>query len=135
MTTATESSEPGRGRPSFADLSVNTKVLSAVAVAAVVALLVGINGIRSLGDASESAQHIYRSNVASIKAVGDLRTAVTQARSDLANQALSPDDASVTKFTRAFLADLETFSTAMAAYRNSDPAASPALIDKAQTTW
>jgi methyl-accepting chemotaxis protein len=135
MATATTSSTPGRGRPSFADLSVNVKVLSAVAVAALVALLIGINGIRSLGHASESAQHIYRNNVSSIKAVGDLRIAVTQARSDLANQALSPDEASVTKFTQAFLADLDAFDAAIAAYRAHTSAGDPAVIDKVQTTW
>ena len=135
MTTLTASTGPARGRPSFADLSVNVKVLAAVALAALVALIVGINGIRSLSHASDSAQRIYTGNVTSIKAVGDLQTAVTQARSDLANQALSPDAASVTKFTQAFLKDLDTFSAAMTAYRQSGPAGDPALIDKVQATW
>ncbi|MFI7547823.1 methyl-accepting chemotaxis protein [Actinoplanes sp. NPDC049599] len=135
MTTATESGKPSRGRPTFADLSVNVKVLSAVAVAALVALFVGINGIRSLSEASDSAQLIYRSNVASIKAIGDVKTAVTQARVDLSNQALSPDDASVTKFTQGFIADLDAFSTAMKAYRDSGPAGDPAVINSLQTTW
>jgi methyl-accepting chemotaxis protein len=130
-----DSPKPPRKRFSFADLSVNVKVLAAVALAALVALIVGINGIRSLSDASNSAQLIYRSNVASIKAVGDLRTAVTTARSDLANQALSPDQASVAKFTQAFTNDLDAFSQAMTAYRSSNPAGDPAVIDKVQTTW
>ncbi|WP_433717977.1 methyl-accepting chemotaxis protein [Actinoplanes sp. CA-051413] len=135
MTTVIAPTQPARGRRSFADLSVNLKVLSAVAVAALVALIVGINGIRSLSEASNSAQLIYTSNVASINAVGDLRAAATQARSDLANQALSPDAASVTKFTQAFMKDLDLFSTAMAAYRASGPAGDPAVTEKVQTTW
>jgi methyl-accepting chemotaxis protein len=124
-----------RARPSFADLSVNVKVLSAVAVGALVALIVGISGIRSLSDASDSAQLIYSSNVASIQAVADVKSSVSQARSDLANQALSPDEASSTKFTRAFLADLESFRAAMTAYRASNPAGDVAVIDRLAATW
>ncbi|MEU8611186.1 SpoIIE family protein phosphatase, partial [Actinoplanes sp. NPDC048791] len=135
MTTVIAPTQPARGRPSFADLSVNTKVLSAVAVAALVALIVGINGIRSLSEASNSAQLIFKSNVASVEAVGEVTTSATQARSDLANQALSLDAASVTKFTQSFDKDLDRFAAAMAAYRASNPAGDPALIDKVQATW
>src|SRR5689334_3406752 len=87
-----------RTRPSFADLSVSVKVLTAVAIAALVALIVGIVGLLSLRDASNAAQLIYRSNVASIKAVGMLNAVVLKARVDTANQALSVDDASTKKF-------------------------------------
>ena len=50
-------------------------------------------GDRRVGRASDAAQLIYRSNVASIKAVGDLKSVVLKAQVDAANQALSPDDA------------------------------------------
>src|SRR5690348_6840895 len=124
-----------RTRPSFADLSVSVKVLTAVAIAALVALIVGIVGLLSLRDASNAAQLIYRSNVASIKSVGKLNAVVLQARVDTANQALSIDDASTKKFSDAFTADLQSFTTAMNAYRASNPASDPALIDKLQTDW
>src|SRR5690349_2266659 len=71
MTTLAASTKPARERRSFADLSVNVKVLSAVSIAAVVALFVGVNGIRSLSDASDSAQQLYANNVLSVRAVGD----------------------------------------------------------------
>jgi methyl-accepting chemotaxis protein len=135
MTTLPASTRPARGRRSFADLGVNVKVLAAVSVAALVALLVGINGIRSLSDASAIAQHIYHGNLASVKAVGDIQTAVTQARTDLANQALSPDAASTAKFTQAFETDLVTFDTALTAYRASASAGDPTLIDQVKTNW
>jgi methyl-accepting chemotaxis protein len=122
-------------RLSFADLSVNVKVLAAVATAALVALIVGILGLTSLAGASKSAELIYRSNVASIKAVSQLKAAVLQARVDTANQALSIDAASTKKFTDAFTDDLQAFPTAMAAYRASNPASDPALIDQLQTDW
>jgi methyl-accepting chemotaxis protein len=121
-------------RPSFADLSVNVKVLAAVATAALVALTVGIVGLVSLSSASGSAQLIYTSNVASIKAVGQLRWVATQARVDTANQALSITDASTKKFADSFGNDEKNFTTAIAAYRASAPAAGADLIDELETT-
>ena len=69
-------------RPSFADLSVNIKVIAAVGVAALVALVVGVMGLSSLSGASNSAQLIYTSNVSSIKAVGLIKYWVTQTNVD-----------------------------------------------------
>ena len=60
---------------------------------------------------------------------------MTQTRVDVAMQALSVDAASVQKFTNAANADFQAFDTAMTAYRNSKPAAVPAVIDDLQTTW
>ncbi|GAA2913660.1 hypothetical protein Acy02nite_90760 [Actinoplanes cyaneus] len=122
-------------RRSFADLSVNIKIIAAVTTAALVALIVGLLGLTSLSDASNSAQMIYTSNVASIKAVGQLKAVVLQARVDTANQALSVDAASTKKFTDSYTADLQAFTTAMAAYRASNPASDAALIDQLQADW
>lgn len=69
----------GPRRPSFADLSISVKILTAVGTAALVALIVGILGLLSLRDASNAAQLISRSNVASIKAVGQLKAVILQA--------------------------------------------------------
>ncbi|AGZ41920.1 methyl-accepting chemotaxis protein [Actinoplanes friuliensis] len=120
---------------SLNDLSVNIKVVAAVGAAALVALVIGSMGLLSLSDASASAQTIYRDNVASIKAVGQLKAAVAQTRVDLANQALSQDEAATTRFAQGFAADLQTFDAAMAAYRAGGPAADPAVIDELEQTW
>ncbi|MDI6104332.1 MCP four helix bundle domain-containing protein [Actinoplanes sp. NEAU-A12] len=104
------------GRRSFADLSVNIKILTAVALAALVALLVGVLGLSALGEASDSAQRIYRSNVASVKAIGVLDKATVQARLDTAFQIISQKPADTQKYTDAFAAGQETFATALAAY-------------------
>jgi methyl-accepting chemotaxis protein len=137
--TLSAADEAGAGararRPSFADLSVSVKVLAAVGTAALVALTIGILGLLSLRDASNSAQLIYRSNVASIKAVGQLRAVVLQARVDTANQALSVDAPTTKKYADALTGDLQSFTTAMAAYRASNPASDAALIDELQTDW
>ncbi|HET9518315.1 MAG TPA: MCP four helix bundle domain-containing protein, partial [Actinoplanes sp.] len=135
MTTVTTSAEHARRRRSFSDLSVNVKVLTAVATAALVALLVGINGIRSLSEASADAQRLYENNLISIKAVGDLQTTVAQTRTDLANQVLSADEASTTRFTEAVRRDLVAFETALAAYRASTTSGDDAVIEKAGATW
>lgn len=120
---------------SFADLSVSVKVLAAVATAALVALIVGVLGLLALAAASSSAQRIYSSNVSSIKAVGQLHNVVLQARVDTANQALSVDAAATKKYADAFTADLQSFTTAMAAYRASGPASDAAVIEQLQTDW
>jgi methyl-accepting chemotaxis protein len=122
-------------RAFFADLSVSVKVLAAVAAAAVVALAVGIVGLVALGKASGAAQTMYHSNVASIQAVGQLTNAVTQARVDLANQAVSVKAADTERFTDAFEADRQSFATAMAAYRASLPSSDPRVIDELQARW
>jgi methyl-accepting chemotaxis protein len=141
MSTATSTPEvsatagaPHR-RSFIADLSVNVKVIAAVATAALVALVVGMVGLTSLSRASDSAQLIYRTNVTSIKAVGEIKNVVSQARVDTANQALSVDDASTKKFGDALTADLRAFTTAMAAYRDSGPSADPQLITSLQSDW
>jgi methyl-accepting chemotaxis protein len=122
-------------RRSFADLSVNFKILAAVSVAALVALTVGIVGLRALSDASDSAQHIYVANVTGIAEMGKIKAAIGQARVDLANQVISQDAANTKKFGDAFVTDLQAFETAMAAYQSSDRAGNPALIADIQANW
>jgi len=97
--------------------------------------VVGILGHRSLGASSASARLIYESNVARIKAVGQLKWAVAQARVDAANRAFSPDEASTTRFTQAFTTDQQDFDAAMTAYRRSMPAGNPATIEDLQQQW
>ncbi|WP_185046822.1 methyl-accepting chemotaxis protein [Actinoplanes octamycinicus] len=126
---------PSRSRRGFADLSVKIKVLVAVSIGILAAVAVGIAGLRALGSANDSAQLIYRSNVASLNAVAQLDAAVRQARIDVANQAISQDPQNIAKFGDAFTADLKAFSTAMTAYRASNPATDPETIDALQTSW
>jgi methyl-accepting chemotaxis protein len=122
-------------RTFFADLSVSVKVLTSVAVAALVALVVGIVGLVALSKASGSAKLIYRSNLASVDALGQLKSAATQARVDLANQAVSVEAADTRRFTDAFVTDQQSVAAAMTAYRESMPASDPQLIDDLQANW
>jgi methyl-accepting chemotaxis protein len=134
MSAMTGAAERSR-RPSFDDLSVNVKVIAAVGMAALVALVVGILGLVSLGGASDSAQLIYTSNVASIKAVGQIKFVAVQTNVDASNQALSTTEAATTQFGNAYQQDLKDFDAAMAAYEESEPASSDDLVAALQNEW
>ncbi|SNY53550.1 methyl-accepting chemotaxis protein [Paractinoplanes atraurantiacus] len=125
----------GPRRASFADLSVSVKVIASVTTAALVALIVGIVGLVSLGRASDSAQLIYASNVASIKAIGQIRFVMTKTRSDVANQALSLTADTTKQFTDDVNTDIENANAALKAYRDTMPAADSSQIDKLEATW
>ncbi|WP_250008617.1 methyl-accepting chemotaxis protein [Actinoplanes sp. M2I2] len=123
------------GRRSFDDLGVSVKVLAAVSAAALVALVVGIMGLVALGNASDSAQVIYTSNVSGVKAVGQIRSEVSETRLDTAFHAISRTDAQMQKYAAQFNDDADAFAAAMTAYRNSNPAGEKAVIDQLQDDW
>jgi methyl-accepting chemotaxis protein len=81
------------GRRTVRDLGVSAKVLTAVAVAALVAL-----------------------------AVGDIKAAMLQARLTLGNHAISRDVATMAKYEEQFGRDLKAVEDAFVAYRGSAPA-------------
>jgi methyl-accepting chemotaxis protein len=133
---ATAGNDPSTGkRRFFADLSVNTKILTAITIAVLVALTVGVAGLRALSGASASAQQIYSSNVTNVGAVGIIKAVMTQARVDLANQAISTSDANMAKYTKGFAADLEAAAAAMTAYGANRPAGDPAVLAGLRTNW
>jgi methyl-accepting chemotaxis protein len=123
------------GRRSLADLSVNVKILAAIFVASLVALTVGVTGLLALSDASTSAQLIYRSNVASMNAVGRLEASMAQSRLDAASHLISQSAETKAKNEAAFATDKKNFADAMTAYRSSDPAGDPATIDSLQAEF
>jgi methyl-accepting chemotaxis protein len=124
-----------RGGLSIADLSVKVKILAGIGVAVVVAVMVGVVGLTALSTTSESAQVIYRSNVASIKAIGLIETTTRQARLDVANQAISQDAPTVEKYTQALTANLNAVDAAVAEYQASEPSGDPAVLADLQTQW
>ena len=135
MTVATLAAAPVRRWSFFADLSVKIKILAAVGIAALVAVVVGIAGLLALQKASDAAQHMYTDNVASIKAIGAVQKPALQARIDIASHALALDTAAKAKYETAFRAQLEAFDAAVAAYRASHPSGDPALIDDLSSQW
>ena len=126
--------EPARGRR-LADLSVKVKILAAVSVAAVVAAVVGVVGLLALQKAAGAAQLMYTSSVASVRAVGNLRGPMLQARVDIGNHALAPDAAGKAKYEQAFRADLQAFTDAVTAYTNTRPTGDPAVVADLSNQW
>jgi methyl-accepting chemotaxis protein len=110
-------------------------VVSAVVIASAVAVLVGVTGLIGLSQTSDAAARISTSNLTSITAAAQLRSAAEKTQADSANQALSPDDAVAKAFADNLTADLATFDAAMTAYRASDPAGDSAMVDDLATTW
>ena len=124
-----------RGRFSFADLRVNTKILVAVAVAGVVALAVGVTGLVALSRASSSAQKIYSGNLASVAALGDVRADMLQARLDATSHFVAPDKASKTAAAGAFATDVANVDKALAAYGDNATAVDPAVVKDITELW
>ncbi|WP_019145949.1 methyl-accepting chemotaxis protein [Aeromicrobium massiliense] len=58
------------------DFSVRTKTLTAVGLASFVALVVGVNGINALSDATDEADDLYRSNTMGIEHAAEMRSAI-----------------------------------------------------------
>jgi methyl-accepting chemotaxis protein len=135
MSTIAGISAPVGKRRFFVDLSVNAKILTTIAIAVLVALVVGVMGLRALSRTSAEAQRIYTSNVIDVAAVGAIKTVMTQARVDLANHAISTDDANMAKYLQAFTADLQAADTAMTTYADNHPAGDPAVLAELRTNW
>ena len=131
----TGAAEPAEKRHFFADLSVNAKILTGITIAVLVAIAVGITGLRALSGASASAQHIYRENVAGVQAVGAINAAMLQARVDLANHAISTEAATLTKYAEGFATDVKNANAAIAAYIDAGAAGDPAVAADLQTNW
>ncbi|GAA4372057.1 methyl-accepting chemotaxis protein [Nocardioides caricicola] len=89
---AAASGRPARFRPlrRFNDLGVRPKVLSAVAVGAVVSVTIGVMGLVSLSKSADQADLLYSSNVKGVDALGDLQVAVGDMRIQARSAALAP---------------------------------------------
>jgi methyl-accepting chemotaxis protein len=122
------------GRFSFADLGVRTKILAAVAVAALVALVIGVVGLTTSSRSSTAAQGLY-GNVDATGAVGEVRAAMLQARLNLANHAISTDEATIARYEATLAQDLQAVDAAVATYIATGPAGDPALVREMQGDW
>jgi methyl-accepting chemotaxis protein len=135
MSAITHIGAPDRGRRSFADLSVNVKIVLAIGVAVVVAVIVGVVALRALSSASGSAELIYSSNVTGVSAIGQVDAGLSQAQADVSAEAISQDAATKAQNKQDFTADQQAFAESMTAYRDSDPAGDPAMIADLESNW
>ncbi|RAK42573.1 methyl-accepting chemotaxis sensory transducer with TarH sensor [Actinoplanes lutulentus] len=133
--TATAVLPRAKGRAYWADLSVNIKILVAVCVAAVVALFIGVLGLRALSSASDSAQTIYSSNVLGVAALGEVQNGMTQARLDLTNSAMNRDATTKEKFADLYAADVEAVEASWDEYEATGPVPPAAMIADVREDW
>ncbi|WP_291760914.1 methyl-accepting chemotaxis protein [Cellulomonas sp. 73-145] len=89
----------------WGDRSVSTRILTAVLVASVVALGVGVLGIVGLSSTNAAASSLYQRDVLGLEEATAIRRATLQMRLDITNQALSLDSAETTTYEQAVMAD------------------------------
>ncbi|QWF21194.1 methyl-accepting chemotaxis protein [Nocardioides sp. LMS-CY] len=76
----------------FRDRGVRTKILVAVVLTAVVAIVVGLSSLRALGDSAERAEAIYRDNLIGVQSAGDMRTAIDVLRQGSRDAVIATSD-------------------------------------------
>jgi methyl-accepting chemotaxis protein len=106
----------------FADLNVGTKIFTAVAAVAVVAVGIGLLSIDRLGSVQQRAAVISDSNLVSVRTLGDVRASTLKSRVDLTNHALSADAKIMATYEKALQEDDVHLDGDIASYRESKPA-------------
>jgi len=128
--------QPDSGRSAWlGGLSVNVKILAALAIALLVAVTVGVLGLVSLSAANAGSDKLYNSNLASVKSIGQMRAALFMTRTDAANHVISLDAEHKATFRAGVQTDVQAYADALAAYRASRPASDQAMIAEAESGY
>ncbi len=96
-------------------VSLRVKVLTAVALACVVALTVGLLAIRQLAVAAERAEQVHTEALVPSMQLAEIRRAYLQTRVDALADELLPKGPQDVEH-QAYLADVEAMDDAIAAY-------------------
>ncbi|MGY1845701.1 methyl-accepting chemotaxis protein [Modestobacter sp. SYSU DS0875] len=107
----------------WADRGVLVKVVSAVVVAAVIALTAGLIGVVSLGRAATATDVLYESNVSGLDAAADMRNAINQTRMASRDAVLTPDKNAAGQIIAGIADRAAEFDEAVAAYARTSPSA------------
>ncbi|MCW2675513.1 MAG: methyl-accepting chemotaxis protein, partial [Modestobacter sp.] len=111
-------------RRSLRDVGVATKIVAAVAVSSVAALIVGVLGLSALSSTAAQTQAMHRSDVLGVDLVQEMRFQLMSIRFDGINRTYATDPAAVAKFADARQAGREAFQAAGARYlAETDPKA------------
>jgi methyl-accepting chemotaxis protein len=105
--------------PQLLALPLRVKVLTAVAVACVVALLIGIMGLGQLGALQQRSQDIKTNALVPSNQIAEVRRAFLQARIDALADEVLPKSGPVDVSHNAYLADLDAMDAAVKAYADS----------------
>ncbi len=140
----TTTSEPDGGRRTrsrglvqrFRDVGVMVKILSAVAVLGLVAVVLGVSGLTSLATSRDDAMVIYHDDLRQVMVLSSMRAAVLTARIDVHKHALATTAADKSRFEAKLVKDDAAVDANVATYRTLavDPP-EVALIDEMGTAW
>src|SRR5690348_13284761 len=100
----------------WGDRGVRTKVLVAVAIAALVAVVIGVLGLFSLGAAAARTQNLYDANLQGISHAEEMAGALKDTRVTVRDVILAGDEATAQKKAGQIDADAAAFSAAVEAY-------------------
>ncbi|BDO41992.1 methyl-accepting chemotaxis protein [Cellulomonas sp. NTE-D12] len=104
----------------WTDRGVSTRILTAVLVAALVALAVGLVGIVSMARSNAATAELFRNHVQGVEQASTLRRAMVQMRLDVSNQALALGATEKKEDERAVADDEKEATDALAALKALD---------------
>lgn len=136
MSESTQAHARGTGSRSlrswWGDRGVKAKVLAAVAVAALVAGLVGVLGLAALSRSAASNQSMYEVNVHSLNASADMRFALSDLRIAARSAALAATPEKTQEYLDSIPEITERFHVAIEGYLANDVAdEQQRLVDEA----
>ena len=115
---------------------VRAKVLTAIAVACAVALVVGVVGLAQLGALQQRSQEINTDALVPSNQIAEVRRAFLQTRIDALADELLPDAAARAKAHDLYLADLEAMDAAVETYAGSGlTTAQQETVDALADAW
>ncbi|SHH17539.1 methyl-accepting chemotaxis protein, partial [Jatrophihabitans endophyticus] len=124
MSAAQSTSRKGSATRWFADRGVKVKILAAVALACLVAVIVGVLGIRSLGDVADRGHSIYQENTLGVAQAGEIRAAFLTVRVDARGAPLASTRTDAQTAIDKMNADYAVFTKTLDAFLASNPDAS-----------
>jgi methyl-accepting chemotaxis protein len=131
-TDTTRSTSPAPSRALWGDRGVKVKVLAAVGVASLVAVVVGVLGLSALGTSSQTSTNMYEISVKSVVATGDMRATYASLRLKARDAALTQDPVAGQQVLDTMPGIATDFRDAQAAYVAAGMTpAKQALLDEA----
>ena len=103
----------------FNDRGVSTRIILALAVAALVGGAVGLMGITGLGRTDTAAQSLYQDSTLNLELAATMRRAMVEMRLGATNQALSNDATEMAKYEDASKASEQEMRDALVTFRAS----------------
>ena len=127
---------PSSVRALWADRGVRTKVLAAVVVTAVVALVVGVMGLVALNSSADATRQMHDHNIVGLEALGEMQNAISGVRQSSRDALLAPTP-ELTEEENAHLAErLAEYHEAVEVYRTTGPSAEKwELVEGAQADF